>query len=144
MLKYIEIWSTKTYRRDTFPKWRPRSYNKKPGIFHHLLPSAKARKGNVIYATTLQTVSCSLSMWCCSDLTKNWNFTSKQTIHRFMCRDLDQSRPADWYKFMNHVSYPYQAKFVSHKHAKEKHETVETILNSTYMDDGIDSSYPTT
>ena len=60
-----------------------------------------------------------------------------------MCRDLDQSRPADWYKFKSHVSYPYPAKFVSHKHAKEKHETVETILKSTYMDDGIDSSYPT-
>ena len=65
-----------------------------------------------------------------------------------MYRDLDQSRPADWYKFKNFVfgvcSYPYQAKFVSRKHAKENKEhypkTVETILKSTYMDDGIDSS----
>ena len=68
-----------------------------------------------------------------------------------MCRDLDQSRPADWYKFKSLVfgvsSYPYQAKFVAQKHAKENKErypkTVETILKSTYMVDGIDSS-PTT
>ena len=63
-----------------------------------------------------------------------------------MGRDLDQSRPADWYKFKSLVLYPYQAKFVSQKHAKENKErhpkAVETILKSTYMDDGIDS-YPT-
>ena len=87
-------------------------------------------------------------MSCCIDLSKNLNFTSKQTIHWFMCRDLDQSGPAGWYKFKSLVfrvcSYPYQAKLVSQKHAKENKErypkTVETILKSTYMDDGIDSS----
>ena len=65
-----------------------------------------------------------------------------------MRRDLDQSRPADWYKFKSLVfgvsSYPYRAKFVSQEHAKENKErypkAVETILKSTYMDDGIDSS----
>lgn len=64
-----------------------------------------------------------------------------------MCRDLDQSGPAGWYKFKSLVfrvySYPNQAKLVSQKHAKENKErypkTVETILKSTYMDDGIDS-----
>lgn len=63
-----------------------------------------------------------------------------------MCRDLDQSRPGDWYKFKSLVSYSYQAKFVSQKHAKENKErypkAVEKILKSTYMDDAIDS-YPT-
>lgn len=40
-----------------------------------------------------------------------------------MCKDLDQSRPADWYKLKSLVfgvcSYPYQAKFVWQKLAKE-------------------------
>ena len=68
-------------------------------------------------------------------------------FHRFWWRDVDQSRPPDVYQFNSLVfgvnSCPYQAQFVSRKHARENQEhypiAAETILESTYMDDSMDS-----
>ena len=62
---------------------------------------------------------------------------SSRPFHRFLWRDIDQSRPPDVYEFSSLVfgvnSYPYQAQFVSQRAA-------ETILGFTYMDDSMDSS----
>ena len=73
---------------------------------------------------------------------------SSRPFHRFLWRYVDQSRPPDVYQFNSLVfgvnSCPYQAQFVSQKHAKENKEryprAAETILESTYMDDSMDSS----
>ena len=73
---------------------------------------------------------------------------SSRPFHRFLWRDIDQSRPPDVYQFNSLVfgvnSSPYQAQFVSQKHARENQEhyprAAETILESTYMDDSMDSS----
>ena len=72
---------------------------------------------------------------------------SSRPLHRFLWRDLDQSRPPEEYQFNSLVfgvnSCPYQAQFVSQKHARENKEqypkAAETILESTYMDDSMDS-----
>ena len=63
-------------------------------------------------------------------------------------KDIDQSRPPDVYQFNSLVfrvnSCPYQAQFVSQKLARENQEhyprAAETILESTYMDESMDSS----
>ena len=73
---------------------------------------------------------------------------SSRPFHRFLWREVDQSRPPDVYQFNSLVfgvnSCPYQAQFVSQKHARENKEhyprAAETILESTYMDDSMDSS----
>ena len=62
--------------------------------------------------------------------------------------DLDQTKPPDKYQFNSLVygvnSCPYRAQFVSQKHARENQErymkATETILESTYMDDSMDSA----
>ena len=72
---------------------------------------------------------------------------SSRPLHRFLWRDLDQSRQPEEYQFNSLVfgvnSYPYQVQFVSQKHAiankKQYSKAAETILESTYMDDGMDS-----
>ena len=77
---------------------------------------------------------------------------SSRPFHRFLWRDIDQSRPPDVYQFNSLVfgvnSSPYQAQFVSQKHARENQEhypsAAETILKSTYMDDSLDSSTTST
>ena len=71
---------------------------------------------------------------------------SRRPLHRFLWRDLDQSRPPEEYQFNSLVfgvnSCPYQAQFVSQKHARENKEqcpkAAEAILESTYMDDSMD------
>ena len=67
---------------------------------------------------------------------------SSRLLHRLLWRDLDQSRPPEEYQFNSLVfgvnSCPYQAQFVPQKHARENKEQ-ETILESTYMDDSMDS-----
>ena len=73
---------------------------------------------------------------------------SSRPFNRFLWRDIDQSRPPDVYQFNSLVfgvnSSPYQAQFVSQKYARENQEhyprAAETILESTYMDDSMDSS----
>ena len=72
---------------------------------------------------------------------------SSRPLHRFLWRDLDQSRPPDEYQFNSLVfgvnSCPYQAQFVSQKHTTENKKqypkAAETILESTYMGDSMDS-----
>ena len=73
---------------------------------------------------------------------------SSKPFHRFLWRDVGQSRPPDVYQFNSLLfgvnSCPYQAEFVSEKHAGENKEqyprAAETILESTYMNDSVDSS----
>ena len=72
---------------------------------------------------------------------------SSRQLHRFLWRDQDQSKPPEEYQFNSLVfgvnSCPYQAQFVSQKHAAENNKqypkAAETILGSTYMDDRMDS-----
>ena len=68
-------------------------------------------------------------------------------FHRFLWRDLDQSREPDVYEFSRLVfgvnSCPFQAQFVTQNHA-EKHTddlplASEAVLDTTYMDDTMDS-----
>ena len=73
---------------------------------------------------------------------------SSRPFHRFLWRDVGQSTPPDVYQFNSLLfgvnSCPYQAEFVSQKHARENKEqyprAAETILESTCMDDSMDSS----
>jgi len=63
-------------------------------------------------------------------------------------RDVDQSRPPDVYQFISLIfgvnSCHYQAQFVSQKHVRKNQEhypkAAETTLESTYIDDSMDSS----
>ena len=72
---------------------------------------------------------------------------SSRPLHRFLWRDQDQSEPPEEYQFNSLVfgvnSCLYQAQFVSLKHAAENKKqypkAAETILESTYMDDSMDS-----
>ena len=71
---------------------------------------------------------------------------SSRPFNGFLWRDLDQSRPPEKYQFNSLVFgvnlCPYKA--VSRKHAMESKEqypkATETILESTYMDDSMDSA----
>ena len=73
---------------------------------------------------------------------------SSRPFHRFLWRDLDPSRPPEKYQFNSLVFgvnlCPYEAQFVSRKHTMESKEqypkATETILESTYMDDSMDSA----
>jgi len=70
-----------------------------------------------------------------------------QRYFRFLWRDMDQIRPPDVYEFSRVVfgvnCSPFVAQFVSQEHAKQlAHEfpmAAETVLESTYMDDCMDS-----
>ena len=72
---------------------------------------------------------------------------SDKPYHRFLWRDMDQSRKPDIYEFDRVVfgvnSSPFQAQFVLQQHAKQYQSTfpmaAETVLKSTYMDDSMDS-----
>lgn len=67
--------------------------------------------------------------------------------YRFLWRDLDQERPPDVYEFQRVVfgvnSSPFLAQLVSQEHARlhqsEYPMAAETVLQSTYMDDSMDS-----
>ncbi|MCG7868682.1 MAG: hypothetical protein JAY74_20210, partial [Candidatus Thiodiazotropha taylori] len=67
--------------------------------------------------------------------------------HRFLWREMDQSRSPDVYEFDRVVfgvnSSPFQAQFVLRHHAQEFQQkfpmAAETILQSNYMDDSMDS-----
>ena len=69
-------------------------------------------------------------------------------FHKFLWRDLDQSRKPEVYQFNSLVfgvnSCPFQAQFVSQEHARNREENfpkaTETVLESTYMDDSMDSA----
>eukprot|EP00112_Aurelia_sp_Birch-Aquarium-sp1_P016020 Seg3592.2 transcript_id=Seg3592.2/GoldUCD/mRNA.D3Y31 product="hypothetical protein" protein_id=Seg3592.2/GoldUCD/D3Y31 len=69
-------------------------------------------------------------------------------FHKFLWRDLDQSRKPDVYQFHSLVfgvnSCPFQAQFVSQEHARKREKgfpkAAETVLESTYMDDSMDSA----
>ena len=69
-------------------------------------------------------------------------------FHRFLWRDLDQSRRPDVYQFNSLVfgvnSCPFQAQFVAQEHARQREKdfpkAAETVLESTYMDDSMDSA----
>ena len=69
-------------------------------------------------------------------------------FHRFLWRDFDPSREPDVYEF-RHLSFdntasPFCAQYVIHAHAKAHTETfpgaVESVDNSMYVDDVLDSS----
>ena len=70
-----------------------------------------------------------------------------RSYHRFLWRNLDQKLAPDEYEFNRVVfgvnSSPFQAQLVSQEHAaKHKEEfpmAAETVLESTYMDDNMDS-----
>ena len=67
---------------------------------------------------------------------------------RFLWRDLDQTQEPDEYEFNRVVfgvnSSPFQAQFVTQAHATQFKEefpmAAETVLESTYMDDSMDST----
>jgi len=69
-------------------------------------------------------------------------------FHRFLWRDLDTSKTPQVYQFNSLVfgvnSCPFQAQFVSRHHAELNREqypqAAETVLESTYMDDSMDSA----
>ena len=68
-------------------------------------------------------------------------------FHRFLWRDLNQCKEPEEYEFSRVVfginSSPFQAQFVTQTHAQKHQEDLpmasETALNSTYMDDSLDS-----
>ena len=68
-------------------------------------------------------------------------------FHRFLSRDLNQRKEPEEYKFSHVVfginSSPFQSQFVTQTHAQKHQEDLpmasETALNSTYMDDRLDS-----
>ena len=70
-----------------------------------------------------------------------------QPYHRFLWRDLQIDREPDIYEFDRVVfgvnSSPFQAQFVAQEHARQHQSeyplAAETILESTYMDDSMDS-----
>ena len=70
-----------------------------------------------------------------------------RAYHRFHWRECDQSRDPEEYEFSRVVlgitSSPFQAQFLIQKHAQlhksEYPMASETALNSTYMDDSMDS-----
>ena len=65
-----------------------------------------------------------------------------------MWRDLNQNQVPDHYELNTLIfgvnSCPFQAQFVTQMHAKKNKElyprAVETVLESTYMDDSMDST----
>ena len=67
--------------------------------------------------------------------------------HRFLWHSLDQDKIPDEYEFNRVVfgvnSSPFQAQFVVQQHAKSHESTypmaADTIQESTYMDDSMDS-----
>ena len=67
-------------------------------------------------------------------------------FHRFLWRDMEDKEP-DEYEFSRLVfgvnSCPFQAQLVTRKHAEEKMTefpaAADAVLNSTYMDDTMDS-----
>ena len=70
-----------------------------------------------------------------------------QPYHRFLWRNLETNKERDIFEFDHMVfgvnSSPFQVQFVAREHAK-KHQPefplgAETILESTYMDDSMDS-----
>ena len=69
-----------------------------------------------------------------------------RAYHRFLWREL-QTKPPDVYEFQRVVfgvnSSPFQAQFVARKNAEINidffPEAADTVLNSTYMDDSMDS-----
>ena len=68
-------------------------------------------------------------------------------FHRFLWRDMESNKPPDVYEFNRLVfsvnASPFLAQCVSRFHAnlfKQSHpRACETVLKSTYMDDGMDS-----
>lgn len=68
--------------------------------------------------------------------------------HRVLWRGLDQTKAPEEYKFNRVVfgvnSSPFQSQFVIQEHAKSHEDefpmAAETILESTYMDDSMDST----
>ena len=68
-------------------------------------------------------------------------------LHRFLWRDLNQSKPPDVYEFGRIVfgvnSSPFLAQFVSQQNAINNQSqyplAADTVINSTYMDDSMDS-----
>ena len=70
-----------------------------------------------------------------------------QPYHRFLWRDLQSDREPDIFKFDRVVfgvnSSPFQAQFVAQEHARQRQSELplaaETVLESTYMDDSMDS-----
>ena len=69
-------------------------------------------------------------------------------FHKFLWRDLDQSKKPEVYQFNSLVfgvnSCPFQAQFVAQEHARKRKsdfpKAAETVLESTYMDDSMDSA----
>ena len=69
-------------------------------------------------------------------------------FHKFLWRDLDQSKKPEVYQFNSLVfgvnSCPFQAQFVAQEHARKRESdfprAAETVLESTYMDDSMDSA----
>ena len=67
--------------------------------------------------------------------------------HRFLWRDLDTDRPPTEYEFSRVVfginASPFMAQFVTQEHARQNATVyplaAETVLESTYMDDSMDS-----
>ncbi|XP_071842043.1 uncharacterized protein [Apostichopus japonicus] len=72
---------------------------------------------------------------------------SDRSYHRFLWRDLEQTRPPEEYEFERVVfgvnASPFMAQFVVQEHAKshqaELPMAADTVLKSTYMDDNMDS-----
>ena len=70
-----------------------------------------------------------------------------QPYHRFLWRDLQSDQEPDIFEFDRVVfgvnSSPFQAQFVVQEHAKQRQSELplaaETVLESTYMDDSMDS-----
>ncbi|XP_078360400.1 uncharacterized protein LOC144644752 [Oculina patagonica] len=70
-----------------------------------------------------------------------------QPYHRFLWRDLQTDREPDVFEFDRVVfgvnSSPFQAQFVAQEHARHHQSELplaaETVLESTYMDDSMDS-----
>ena len=75
------------------------------------------------------------------------NVPEDQPYHRFLWRHLQIDPEPNIYEFDRVIfgvnSSPFQAQFVAQEHAKQHQSefplVAETILESTYMDDSIDS-----
>ena len=81
------------------------------------------------------------------DVSPDRNRSRRSTVFRILWRDGETDRDPDVYEFSRIVfgknSTPMQAQFVAQEHAR-RHQAeyplgAETVLQSTYMDDSLDS-----
>ena len=71
-----------------------------------------------------------------------------KNFHRFLCRNMKNRKSLEVYEFTRIVfgvnCSPFLAQYVSQRHAKDHMQEfplgAETIINSTYMDDSLDSA----